>query len=242
MGGRSPSCRTLQHPPETRSATYLPGEPSPGGRFPQHSDNSSLPGKPLLSLAPVRAARVPRAPPSRKRNLMFNFSPNLPISSSERAKGATSTSLGPHLTTSKTPAGGRAKHWRAKGRGRQGARRGVAGEHLRGGSSPSRGDRRRDAPAEPQAVVAGRETPSGPRAQPGVPGAGFPCCLHVRGRRGDGARLCTPPPPATTATVTKWQPSARQSCHRRAGPRRPPLPPNNASAPFGLGLRRAWPS
>lgn len=196
-GGRSPSCRTLQHPPETRSATYLPGEPSPGGRFPQHTDNSSLPGKRLLSLAPVRAARVPRAPPSRKRNLMFNFSPNLPISSSEGAKtGATSTSLGPHLTTSKTPAGGRAKHWRAKGRGRQGARRGVAGEHLRGGSSPSRGDRRRDAPAEPRAVVAGRETPSGPRAQPGVPGAGFPCCLHVRGRRGDGARLCTPPTPS----------------------------------------------
>ncbi|XP_072595070.1 uncharacterized protein [Vulpes vulpes] len=38
-----------------------------------------------------------------------------------------------------------------------------------------------------------------------------------------------PPPAAATATVTKWQLGARQSCHRRAGPR----PPGNASAPSG---------
>lgn len=240
MGGRSPSCRTLQHLPETRSATYLPGEPSPGGRFPQHTDNSSLPGKRLLSLAPVRAARVARAPPSRKRNLMFNFSPNLPISSSEGAKtGATSASLGPHLTTTKTPAGGRAKHWRAKGRGETGSATGGGGGALAGRivALPGRPPRRRSSRASGRCRREG--DPLGAQSTTGGPRSRLPLLPPRPGPSGRWRKtLHPPPPPATTATVTKWQPGARQSCHRRAGP----LPPNNASAPFGLGLRRAWPS
>ena len=83
---------------------------------------------------------------------------------------------------------------------------------------------------DPPPHIGAQSTTRGPRSP-------FPLLLPRPGPSGRWRKSAPPPhpshPTATTATVTKWQPGARQSCHRRAGPWRPPLAPSNASAPFG---------
>ncbi|XP_045437044.1 translation initiation factor IF-2-like [Pipistrellus kuhlii] len=94
-------------------------------------------------------------------------------------------------------------------------------------------------PQQSPRPVAREGTPIGPPSASEGAGAASPSCLHVQARRGDGARLCLPPPspPARSDSSRGDKMAARRSCHERAGPWRPPLPPNNASAPLGARPR-----
>lgn len=67
-GGSQAACRALQSPPETPRATYLPGEPSPRGRFPGAPTARPSGGsgsRPRLHSGPLES----RAPPPEKKPL-----------------------------------------------------------------------------------------------------------------------------------------------------------------------------
>lgn len=114
---------------------------------------------------------------------------------------------------------------------------------MLGGSWSSLCNGLHDTLAKPQAVDTGGNPPSEPREQVwgGSPRVRSPCCLHVQGRLGDGARLCSPTPHSDNSRGDKM--AARRPAvvpQARRAWRLPPSP-KNASAPFGLSLGSARP-
>lgn len=191
----------LPYPPAGRCNTHLkhgagptfPGEPSLQGVSPAPRPSRASSCGPGFS----RGARVACASPPQKEAPLFNSPPHThtpPINSEERTNTREiGSSSGPHLTTSKTTAGGRAKYWRE----------GVAGRH--GGRG--REHEKDLAIAEPQAGgTTGGNTHGAPQRICGCWGAISPSGLHVQARRGDGARLCLPPSPPHPRLPQRQQP------------------------------------